>query len=292
MPFAMAGHIQSVMVQGTVYVGGGFVGIGSDNNFIVMAYETHSRKWHQLPPYRARDFAMVVINNQLVLVGGHDHKDAATNLLGVWEAESGYWTHPYPPMPTPRGLPCAIAYKQCLLGADGVPHGSGVTTLEMLDVDNRRWLSTLFTPAPLRDICSSIVGDMWSHMGDYGDCHTDRVYTVTLPAFVFRSTSVISLSTLPQMRSARSGLRDKYCTLLSIGGSLLAVGGVIVKDRKVVSPVHRYVPESGEWVVVGELPSPLHNFTCAVISAGELLVCGGCSLNSDRLSRVYVGNFM
>ena len=72
-----------------------------------------------LSPYRARYFAMVV-DNQLVLDGGCDHRDAATNLLGVWEAQSREWTHPYPLMPIPRYGSSAVAYKQWLLVVGGI----------------------------------------------------------------------------------------------------------------------------------------------------------------------------
>ena len=68
--FQMSDYMQSVIVQGTVYVGGGYVGRDSRNNYIVMVYDTTSGKWATLPPYRACEFAMTVINNQLLLVGG------------------------------------------------------------------------------------------------------------------------------------------------------------------------------------------------------------------------------
>ena len=66
MPFGMTGHVQSVMVQGRVYVGGGWVGRCSSEHYIVMEYDISSGEWAKLPPYGARCFAMTVINNQLV----------------------------------------------------------------------------------------------------------------------------------------------------------------------------------------------------------------------------------
>ena len=100
MPFEMCSYIQSVLVQGTVYVGGGFA--YGDNMYIVMAYEVTSGKWTKLSPYRDRYFAMTVINNQLVLVGGVGRDDVRSKVLGVWRADSKKWTHPYPDMLTAR----------------------------------------------------------------------------------------------------------------------------------------------------------------------------------------------
>ena len=69
MPFRMGDYVQSVVVEETVYVGGGHV---SGNNY-VMAYDISTGKWTTLPPYRTYYFAMTAINNQLVLVGGFEH---------------------------------------------------------------------------------------------------------------------------------------------------------------------------------------------------------------------------
>ena len=69
MPFGMSDYVQSVVVEGTVYVGGGLAGHGSDNNYIVMTYNISTGKWATLPPYRAGYFAMTAINNQLGVSG-------------------------------------------------------------------------------------------------------------------------------------------------------------------------------------------------------------------------------
>ena len=90
------------------------------------------------------------------------------------------------------------------------------------------------------------------------------VYCVSLPALISHGKSASSLNTLPHMWNIMSGLGLLYSTLLSIGGSLLAVGGRRIMDRKAVSAVHRYLPETKKWVADGELPSPLYSCACAV----------------------------
>ena len=65
MPFDMYDYIQSVEVEGTVYLGGGDAD-KTNNSYIVMAYDTQSCKWHTLPPYSAERFAMTTIHNKLV----------------------------------------------------------------------------------------------------------------------------------------------------------------------------------------------------------------------------------
>ena len=61
---------------------------------------------------------------------------------------------------------------------------------------------------------------------------------------------------------------------LSVSGFLLAVGGQD-KDDKTVTAIHLYQPDTEEWVKVGDLPSPRHNCTCAMIADKEVLVVGG-----------------
>ena len=81
MPFGMREYVQSVVVEGTVYVGGGSA--DKDNDYIVMTYDISTGKWATLPPYRARGFAMTSINNQLVLVGGSEHGHKSKVVGGV-----------------------------------------------------------------------------------------------------------------------------------------------------------------------------------------------------------------
>ena len=121
MPFGMEDSLQSVVVKGRVYVGGGEAGY---DNYIVMEYDISSGKWAKLPLYRACYFAMTVINNQLVLVGGWEHGDRS-KVLGVWRAESKEWTHPYPDMPTARSHCSAVVYNEWLAVAGGGGNGGG-----------------------------------------------------------------------------------------------------------------------------------------------------------------------
>ena len=111
MPLGMGGSVQSVVVQGKVYGGGGLTNSGSnDDNHIVMVYDISSGKWAELPQYKTRCFAMTVINNQLVLVDGQgqEHDNSSSKVLGVWRVEIKEWTHPYPDMSTVRSSCSAV----------------------------------------------------------------------------------------------------------------------------------------------------------------------------------------
>ena len=269
MPFNMISYIQSVEVDGTVYVGGGHAVIDEDS-CTVMAYDTQSRKWHTLPPYNAKLFAMTTINNKLILVGGNHGN--GSDQLGVWQTDSNQWTRPFPAMPTPRHFPSATSYKHWLVVAGGIGYDY-LSTVEVLDIDNKQWSTTPPTPIPWYRMKSTKIGDTWYLMGGGHSYGTDStgVYSVSLEALVSHSASDSS-----KIWNIIAPLNCKLSSPLSLGGSLLALGGWDPKEecRCPVSTIQCYVPETNTWVPAGELPRPLYSHTCIIV-AGRLHVFGG-----------------
>ena len=278
MPFSLSNYIQSVEVDETVYVGGGFA-YKQEDDYTVMAYSImQSCKWHTLPPYSARWFAMTTINNKLILVGGY-HDDSAVDQLGVWKTDSNQWTRPFPAMPTPRSSPSVTSYKHWLVVAGGF-RKSSLSTIEVLDIDNKQWSTAPSTPIPWQCMKSTIIGDTWYLMGGVQvGRDTSDVYSVSLEALVSHSASDSS-----KIWNKIAPLNSDSSSPLSLGGSLLALGGYDIKEGCYVSTILRYVPETNTWVPVGELPHPLQGCTC-IMTAGRLHVFGGYS--DRRLASYY-----
>ena len=110
------------------------------------------------------------------------------------------------------------------------------------------------------------------------------MYSVSLSAL---TTGLNSSTRKGQIWKEISGLQTTYSTPLSISGSLLAVGGL--KDRKTVTAIHLYQPDTGEWVKVGDFPTPRYNCTCAMITDREMVVAGGMS-GRDLLKRMDISS--
>ena len=275
MPFGMGDFVQSVVVQGKVYVGGGWAGFGSDDNHIVMVYDISSGKWAKLPPYRTWGFAMAVINNKLVLVGGRKD-DHHGKVLGVWRAESKEWTHPYPDMSTARSWCSAVEYNEWLVVAGGSGNGMKLSSVEVMNTVTKQWFAAPPTPTPWTQITTAIVGDTCYFMSGFTDVATTVMYSVSLPALISQLHSQGSgkKGRQHQIWKEIPGLQTTFSTPLSISGSLLAVGGRD-KGGKAVTAIHLYKPHTGEWVKVGDLPTPRSSCTCAMIADRELLVAGG-----------------
>ena len=265
MPFGMYG-IQSVQVQGTLYVGGGAAGGGND--YIVMTYNISAGKWATLPPYSTCLFAMTANDNHLVLVGGQGRHGVNSKVLGVWSEDTKKWTHPYPDMTTPRYTCSAVVYNQYLVVAGGWGVGGRLSSVEVMNTDTKQWYAGPPTPIAWQNMKTATAGDVCYFMGGW----IKKMYSVSLPALVSHLNSDSSAKDTQTWKELPQ-LPVTCAAPLSISGSLLAVGGN--KDRKAVSALHLYQPDAGQWVKVADLPSPRYWCMCSIISDKELIVAGG-----------------
>ena len=257
-----------------MYFGGGWT-ISDNDDYIVLEYDTHSGKWGRLPPYRLCNFAMTVINNQLVLVGGKDKQYRRSKLLGVWKTDSKKWTHLYPDMPSARSSSSAVTYDKWLIVAGGWSGDNiRLSTVEVMNIDTKQWYTGTPTQTAFTSMKTAIVGDLWYLIGgcDVNGRLIDKVYSVSLPVLI---SQVNSTQKDPQIWKCISGLGLHSSTPLSISGSLLSLGGKTMDEHEAVTTIHHYQPDTEEWVKVGDLPSPRSECTCTVINNGEVLVAGG-----------------
>ena len=287
-----------MMVQGTLYVGDGCS---------MRGYDTSSGKWGELPPYRTGSFGMAVISNQLVLVGGYEHGQRS-KVVGVWSAERREWTHPYPDMATARYWCSAVGYNEWLVVAGGWGDGRRLLSSVVLNTDSKQWYAGPPTPTGWCSMRTAVVGDVCYFMGGctgepgaFVDTGTDKVFSVSLSALTsqlqqpwfydiratrskqladmkgYHAQLVFYASALPLSERSRllwkeiSGLQVTWSTPLSMSGWLLAAGGRD-EDGAAVSAIHLYQPATGEWVKVGDLPTPLPRYggICTVIGDGEI----------------------
>ena len=136
MPIRMFGYPRVVMIKEKVYIGGGVTDLGRDG-LTVMVYEPEQDSWDSLPPYTYRYFAMAVVDDQLVLVGGHEVeiRQNKTNKLGVWNEQSKRWTHPLPPMTTACSSPSVATHNnRWLVVMGGIGIRSNLSRVEILDI--------------------------------------------------------------------------------------------------------------------------------------------------------------
>ena len=168
--------------------------------------------------------------------------------------------------------------------------GRKLTSVEVLNTDTKQWFAGPPIPIAWTQMQTAIVGDMCYLMGGYieGPAPTNKVYSVSLSALISWITSDNSVKITKTWKEIPQ-LQVKCAAPLSIYGSLLAVGGVN-KDDKVVSALHLYQPDAGQWVKVADMPTPRHDCTSVMITDEELLVTGGC--HDDRLATMLMAEIL
>ena len=169
MPFAMGHYVQSVVVQGMLYVGGG----DSDYDKVILEYGTATKEWSRIK-CKLCYFTMAVINNQLVRIGGY-MKGGRNNQLGVWNDCTRKWEYPYQPMSIARDRCSVVVSSGWLIVAGGWSEstdGHALDSIEVLNIASNQWHTGPSTPAPwfaMRAVC--VRDDMCYFMGGHITLH-------------------------------------------------------------------------------------------------------------------------
>lgn len=272
--------LQSVILQGVVYVGGGVT--LSDDHYARTIYKYHPQEdeWVELNEYKYVWFTMAILNNKLIVVGGYDPPpQITTNEIAVWETNK--WMCSYPHMSTCRHSTAVATYKHWLVVAGGVDSDhNDLDTVEVLDTESQhcQWLSTTPLPMICRHMKSVIVHDKLFLIG----------------GTLAKQALFIPLKNITKQSGATSTPTEEWCTLqetplaysaaIAFNGSLLTVGGRL--DNVYSTAIHIYQSETEQWKKVGELPTPRSSCSCALLPNGEILVVGGKKSPAERTDRV------
>ena len=239
---------------------------------VVIQYNSESGDWSELPRPPVKGFAITSHNGQLVLAGGW----VGDARITVWDRRHSKWVHPYPPMPTGRCGSAALGYQNYLIVACGYDYRSEV---EVLDSSSGRWYSAQPVPMGGHRMSSVVVGGHWylSSFGRWKD-GKKHIFWAHLPTLTSSATSAHTttehiwheLPTPPVVGP----------TLLALQGHLLLVGGVRYEQE-----IHRYDQETRQWRVCGELPVGMAAPCYAVLPSGDLMVAGGWTGDTKKLSK-------
>ena len=287
MPCGMS-SLHSVRLGEDVFVGGAQTGSLGDDAHTVYQYHPPTDQWVPLPRYKCVWFAMATLTNKLTLVGGYNTSTwlyKVTNQIAVWDTEgmSRGWTHPYPPMPTPRHSPAVATHDKRLVVAGGSKSqfSDPLATVEVLDTTSRQWLSTSPLPVKCFSMTSAIVNEELYYL--LGGTLTTETLVVSLPDITWSSVNSATTNTVltpppPQWRTLPAPPLERSAAI-SVQGSVVAIGGR--RGNTSSTAIHVYQPATNNWKEVGNLPSPRYSCTSTLVPSGEILVAGG---NSKRTS--------
>ena len=232
-------------VNGKVYV--------NNHRSDIQVYEYQKNKWslHCKAPDKLNNFAMTVLNGQLVLAGGerreHKYSKSLTVVkeVAVWNSSLKVWEYPYPPMPKARHSALLISYLHYLIAVGGSDISRSIGSVEILDTSRSQWHIAEPLPKPSSLKQSACVLDTLYVLGS-----SSHLFRASISMLVSRATSKRKSSTptwemLPDIPFQCSGLVAYENSLITIDSSTVIPG------------IHVYNADTNEWTRRGDLPTTL-----------------------------------
>lgn len=265
MKFKFSTYPQVVVMKGKVYFRGAHLFHSNSeseaDHRTILVYKPESDVWSMLPPYSFSWFAMTVLDDQLVLVGGQTLMKEKTGMLGRWDETLQTWTHPFPPMLKPCNSPMVVTYKnRWLVVAGGFERSQHLSVVQILDTSSRQWLYGSPLPIPVSHASTATIGNVFYLVGGFKTrdkyivSPNDQVFSVCLPDLILQAITqddhnVISpdLSYSALWQSLPKTNPDS--TAVALNETLLAIGGMDSSS----SDIHVYQHSTKEWIKVGEL---------------------------------------
>ena len=285
MPFATWGYPKVVVFKGKVYIGGG--GASSEREAqTVIVYDPQQDTYDTLPRYPYVYFSMAIVNNQLLLVGGHDARTGKeTNKHGIWNEQSKTWTHLLPPLTTACSQPSVATHNnRWLVVIGGVGYGdTELSRVEILDTESRQWYHAAPLPQPCPRASLASIGNTCYLVGGYtAGGASKKVYSVNIDRLISEAISQSASASAPPTPSPWQTLPDTpltWSTALAVNGALLAIGGGGFPGSK---DIYHYQPSNKIWIKTEELPTGRSDCACTVLPSGEVFVAGGGGIGGDK----------
>ena len=269
MPFGISVYPQLAVLKEKVYIGGGNTPSDKERHEVIV-YDPQNDTYDKLPPYTCKYFAMTVMGDKLILIGGEqDDNPKFTNQLGVWNSESLEWTHPLPPMSTACKCPSVTTYKNTWLVVIGGFNDTGaLSRVEILDISSQQWFNSAPMLVPCYQVSLATIGNMCYLMGGLiENKSTKRVYGAHIDHLISQKSDTCTSSKL--WKPLPADTPGTKATALAFKGALLAVGGMGRAD------MYMYQPSSESWVYAGRLRIARSACACTVLSNEDVVVVGG-----------------
>ena len=254
-------------------------------------------QWSTLPETYVENFSLAVIDGLLTCVGGHsggNNRHRSNVLDSLTLGSEREWSEVFPPMPTARSDTASVTTEQALVVAGGHNGRHFSDTVEVMNIATKQWTTAQHLPHPFSMISGTICGDhLYLGGGFIGLTEVSKsVLTCSLtdllpPQSLGVRLRTLSLATKPGVWHEIKNLPVAQSTLNTLGGHLLAIGGV--SDSHVfTADVHHYDHQTDSWHVISEMKNKRYRPLSAVLPEDHLLVIGG--LNVESMTSVEIGS--
>ena len=268
MPTGVA-TIQALVMGGKVYIG------GEDNFYKILEYTIEGGQWREIKT-PVTDFGMLVINNQLLIIGGMERQDMPSNQVWALDTVYGTWTKPFPAMTTTRSWVSAVSYKRWVLVVGGQDQ-TLKNFVEVLDTVIGKWYVAIPLPSGKLRASITAIHDtlyiLWRSSGA----------RISLPGLISDAVTQHP-TTIPQ--SEWQPLPEAPATLLlsivSHQESLVALEDTSSTFEDHATSIFMYLPQMEKWLKVAELPASRQTCACIVLpETQQLMVIGGRNKAGD-----------
>ena len=259
----------------------------ADRKVYVCQLHIYSRNisWTQLPKCPHYDFGLASVNGLLTAVGGYEqeyHMSEPTNsLLTLSEANSsGKWEQKLQPMPTKRRLPAVASMEHVLIVAGGQGTRNQIlSTVEVMNTRSGQWSTANALLIPLTHASIAVCdNNLYIAGGQTDEGPTQATFCSQLQnlSSSIRGSHALNLSPWQQIVNTPS----LWCTLVSQGGHLLALGG---QDsyKSCSQTIYTYVPGYNLWATAGNMRHKRSATLAAVLSDGTLVAVGGFTKRNE-----------
>ena len=266
------------------------------------SYNATDATWLELPKCPFRTFTLVTVGGLLTAIGLYALDSAETTELLSLVEQNGErnWRGLYPRMLSKRYAFAVVFSGHFLVVAGGFStENNHIKSVEVLDVNSKRWHIVRTLPFPLSRASATVCGDNLYLVGGFDDNGlTNSALTCSLSALV-RSTKPSSLrkrltktsSSTELVWSMIHGLPVAHTTCATLDGRLITVGGQS-PDKTLTNAIHAYCPETNAWDEIGKMPTVRCHCLVAVLPGYRLLVAGGLNSSSDHVDAVEIGTFL
>ena len=265
----------AVLIGRNVYLAGG-VALDVQSSQIVQVYNIDTRKWSTLPPAPQYCSEAIVINNNLVLIGGYDASTGkTTNIVSTWLVEEEKWTQTIPPMSTRRFRPGVLLLKNYLFvfSGKGEDNKTLLDSFDMLNIEENQWSSGRGRiPQPLYNSKLGVFGDAVILTSAWISTTKPTTKSWKIPVRVLED-SVANFSSQPIQWTPIADAPYYESFLLTNSKQPVLVGGH--RGGQSTKEISLYVPD--HWEIVGHLIEPRVRPAVATISDTSFLVFGGYS---------------
>ena len=251
------------MIRGSATTDCRFAYFTPSDSTSVYQYEYSTEKWEQLPSCPYHNSGLVIIDRELIAVGGREGSRRTNKLYTLRQRK---WVEKYPPMNTGRSDTAVVSTsdgKYLIVIGGFVGGGHWTATVELFQVKSRRWHNLTDLPQPLPFPSATICGDQLNVIGIYDNGYSCSL--AALPSSDQPITSPLTLSWKPL-----PPLPVQYSTAATLCGQLILLGGG--RGGSQVNSIHQLV--DGQWVEIGSMTNGRSSCLVASPSPDKIIIVG------------------